>query len=468
MDIKALHFDMKSMIPTGKYALTLVDEVAELGINTLLVEFEDKFPFDVTKGTHHPAAWTKDEFRTFAGRCREKNIEIVPLLQSVGHLDYLLKYPKFRNLRDGGPEGSSYQWCVAQEESFELWCAMVDELLEVFPDTKIFHIGADECRMNVPCEKCAAERLDLYVKRVARCCEYIQKKNLKVVLWDDVFRKHGEEKFAQLPPGVIACVWMYGKLDEAYIGRMAASGIECWGASCIQAQKFFHALSPQEPKMRNVDAWGEVHQKYPQFSGHVGTIWGRAQCQSPICSTLPQSMYMVAYLAETLQNGVIKDREKFTSEFGKKFFGIDFDYNTMTRYFWYEPGYAEPLLTELKEIAPRHRDIAEIWYSFNAIDQLLYFFYMCFSFHDNMRSTYEAGMAPREMTNAWLERVSFCKENTEKELAELKKLMADYFPEAMWDEFIDQHFRSKFEQNEYWRHIISSAAVKWEENLKKE
>ena len=116
MEIKAIHFDMKSMIPTAEYALTLVDELAEVGINAVLVEFEDKFPFDATRGTHHPCAWTKDEFRAFAKRCKERNIELIPLLQSIGHLDYLLKYPKFRNLRDGGPEGSSYQWCLAIEE----------------------------------------------------------------------------------------------------------------------------------------------------------------------------------------------------------------------------------------------------------------------------------------------------------------------------------------------------------------
>ena len=468
MEIKAVHFDMKSMIPTAEYSLTLLDELAEQGINAVVVEFEDKFPFDVTAGIHHPAAWTKEEFRAFAKRCKERNIELIPLLQSIGHLDYLLKYPKFRNLRDGGPEGSSYQWCLAIEESYELWCAMVEELLEVFPETTIFHIGADECRMNVPCELCEENRLDLYVKRVARCCEYIQKKNMKVVVWDDVFRKYGEEKFALLPEGVISCVWMYSKLDEEYIDRMVSSGVECWGASCIQAHKFFHAMSPQEPKMRNVDAWGKIHQKYPQMTGHIGTIWGRNQCQSPFNSNLPQSMFMTAYLVETLENGIIEDRKKFITNFGRKFFGMDLDYNTMINYFCYEPGYSEPIVTELKEKAPRHRDIAEIWYGLNALDQLLFYIYSCFSHNDCMLTTYLDGMAPREMTRNWLESVRLCKEDTEKGLAELKPLMLKYFPEKVWEEFIDQRFRAKFERNEYWRHIIASAALKWEENLKKE
>ena len=45
--------------------------------------------------------------------------------------------------------------------------------------------------------------------------------------------------------------------------------------------------------------------------------------------------------------------------------------------------------------------------------------------------------------------------------------MIKYFRAEMRDGFIEQRFKSKFEQNEYWRHVISSAALKWEENLKR-
>ena len=467
METRAVHFDMKAMIPRPEYALTLIDELADEGINAVLVEFEDKFPYGVTAGTHHPCAWTKEEVRRFAEKCKSRNIELIPLLQSVGHLDYLLKYPKFRELRDGGPEGSSYQWCVADEESFKLWCAMADELLAAFPDTKIFHIGADECRMNVPCERCAANRLDLYVERVARCCRYIQGKGVKVLLWDDVFRKHGEEKFSLLPQGVVPCVWMYGTLDTEYIGRMAARGLEFWGSSSIQGDRFYHAMGPQEPRMDNVDAWGKMNERYPQITGHIGTIWGRNQCQSPYKCNLPQSLFMVSYLAETLNNGVIKDRAKFIRAFGERFFGMELDYTTLLNSFCLNPGYAEPLVTELKDKAPRHQDIAEIWYGLNAVDQMLFFLYSSFANNESLLSTYRAGMAPREMTAAWLENVRKCRENTEQGLAELRPLMTKYFPEAVWDEFTDQRFRARLELNEYWRHIISSAALKWDENLKR-
>ena len=73
--------------------------------------------------------------------------------------------------------------------------------------------------------------------------------------------------------------------------------------------------------MRNVDAWGKVHERYPQFTGHIGTIWGRNQCQSPINSLLPPSMFMAAYLTETLTAGVIQDRRARESIQTSEFLG---------------------------------------------------------------------------------------------------------------------------------------------------
>ena len=217
--------------------------------------------------------------------------------------------------------------------------------------------------------------------------------------------------------------------------------------------------------MRNVDAWGAVHAKYPRISGHVGTAWGRIQCQSPIDVTLPQSMFMSAYLSETLTKGVITDRKKFANEFGKKFFGMELDYDAMFSYFCYEPACAGKFVTELKDNASRHRDLAEIWYGFNEIDKMLEYIYTCFANNEAMLTTWRAGMAPNEMTSNWLDGVRRCYEDTLAGLERIKPMMLKYFPEKMWDEFVDQRFTAKLEQNEYWRHVLTNAAAKWKENM---
>ena len=178
-------------------------------------------------------------------------------------------------------------------------------------------------------------------------------------------------------------------------------------------------------------------------------------------------MFMAAYLTETLNNGIIQDRDEFMTCFGERFFGMELDYPAMINNFCYEPGYSEPLLIELKEKAPRHRDIAEIWYGLNYVDQLLFLLYSCFLHNECMLPTFREGMAPREMTTYWKGYVGKCKEEAEKGLAEIKPLMLKYFPEKMWDEFIRQRFTSKLERAEYWENVIADAAAKWNENLKK-
>ena len=467
MFTKAIHLDMKAMIPRADFALELLNILAEQGVNAILLEFEDKFPFETTPAMHHKSAWSKDEFRAFAAHAKKCGIEIIPLMQSIGHLDYLLKHPEYSHLRDGGGGSTTYQWCLADEKSYELWQAMTDEILEVFPETKTFHIGADECRMKVTCERCGANKLDFYVKRVARCAEYIQSKGLKALIWDDVFRKHGIEHAAKLPQGIVYCVWMYRDwdFDRNFIEKIAQQGLEIWGASNLQAKRNYYAMAPHEPKMNNIEDWGTVHADHPEFTGNIGTIWGKDQCLSPYNSTLAQSMFMTAFFAETLTNGVIKDRRKFTNEYCTKFFGVELDYYKLVRFFNYEPDSAGRILVKLKEQAVYHREIVDIWCAFNDIDKLLAYIDMCFSNNYASIDSYRRGEVPPELTNNWQDGVRITAERVKELYETLTPVMTRYFYLDQWDEFWSQRFTAKLEQNEYWGKVIAEAAEKWQQNI---
>ena len=465
MNIKALHFDMKAVIPKLDHALELIDIFAEQGFNTIILEFEDKFPFEATRGFHHPAAWSKDDFRRLAQHCKKCNVEIVPLMQSIGHLDYLLKYPAFQHLRDGGAMGTTYQWCLALEASYELWQKMTDEILEVFPDTKTFHIGADECRMREPCQRCGENKLDFYIKRVARCVEYIQSQNMKAVIWDDVFRKYGIEQFKRLPSGVVCCVWLYREIDWQYVEKIAGMDIELWGASSLQANKNNYVMNPHEIKMDNVDDWGRINQKYPRFTGHIATLWGRNQCLSPYNTNLTQAVLMTAYCGKTLTDGLIADRKEFINSYGRDFFGVELDYFTMIRYFNYEPAIAGKILAELCEKALYHRSIAEILQAFNKMDELLDYMDMCFSNNLASLASYRNGGSPPELTSNWSDGVRIAAERCEKLYNDLTPVITRYFCKNQWDELWEQHFAARLEQNQYWGKVIEEAKQKWQQNL---
>lgn len=45
-------------------------------------------------------AYTLDELRRFLRTIQTYNLDIIPLVQTVGHLEYILKYPNFSKYRE--------------------------------------------------------------------------------------------------------------------------------------------------------------------------------------------------------------------------------------------------------------------------------------------------------------------------------------------------------------------------------
>ena len=138
--IRSMHIDLKGLAPKAEYAWKLMDDLQSFGYNHILMEFEDKFPFECCPEIVHQGAYTKAELAGFERR----NLSVIPLLQCAGHLDYLLSHEKYAFLRD---KERTYQWDLSNEQAFDLWRQMAEEILGVYPDAKYFHIGADEVEL---------------------------------------------------------------------------------------------------------------------------------------------------------------------------------------------------------------------------------------------------------------------------------------------------------------------------------
>ena len=151
MKTRVLHLDMKSLFPKADYLLSLLERFADMGYTHILLEFEDKFPFDSFPDSTHPAAYSKAEFQAVAAKCRTLGIGVIPLLQCAGHLDYFLKHPAYRKWSENN---DTFQWCLSNPETLDVWRTMTEEILEIFPDCEYFHIGADEVKLKNPCPEC--------------------------------------------------------------------------------------------------------------------------------------------------------------------------------------------------------------------------------------------------------------------------------------------------------------------------
>ena len=459
MKVQCIHLDMKSLFPKAEYLLTELEQLAAMGYTHVLLEFEDRFPFEAYPDMVRKSAYTKAEFRLVAQKCGELGIGVIPLLQCAGHLDYFLKEPAYRKWSENG---NTYQWCLSNPETFKVWKTMAEEILEIFPDCEYFHIGADEVKSKQPCPQCAGKNaFSLYLSRVRECTDFLLKKGKKVLMWDDMFRNHDLTESGDLLQQVIPCVWQYRKMDESIIRRYAEKGIRYWGASRLQTNvDVYRGMGRQQLMQNNVDDWAAVQEKYPA-EGHIGTIWGRIQSLYPINTTLPQSMYMAGYLAESLRHGRITDRAAFNRKFAESFFGLpELNMDLLAGNFGIEPAMVKTELERWLGKAPRNNDVLEIWHAFNEIDDLYAYVDMCFNNNKASLGKYRAGMVNDAALNNWMDGVRITRERTEKLSVRLDEVLGKYFPQDQLDEFKTERFESMLETNAQWGEFLAETARK--------
>ena len=233
MKIRCIHLDMKSMFPRIDFFLGMLKDISDMGYTHVLIELEDKFPYEKYPDAVSKTAYSKDDFRRVAAACRELGLSVIPLLQCIGHLEYFMKAPAYRKWSENG---SIFQFCLSQNETLLVWENMVEEILDVFPDSEYFHIGADEVRFNNPCPLCAdKDQFKLYVQRVNECVDFMHSKGRQPLLWDDIFRNHPLAESGVLLQKAIPCVWQYFTINKDIIRKYADAGIRYWATSRIQS-----------------------------------------------------------------------------------------------------------------------------------------------------------------------------------------------------------------------------------------
>jgi hypothetical protein len=178
---------------TAEQATEIMEAAARLKLNTILLEFGERFPFERHKVVSAPSALTGAEVKAMVARAGELGMEAIPLLQSLGHLDYVLKHEEYAELRE--EEEVRHQMCPNKAGSFRLFTELAEEVLSYFRETEFLHIGADETRQLGVCPQCRAEaeatsKGHVYVKHTNKVCEWLAGRGVTPILWDDILCAH--------------------------------------------------------------------------------------------------------------------------------------------------------------------------------------------------------------------------------------------------------------------------------------
>jgi hypothetical protein len=438
---------MKGVVPKIDHLLYLCNNFAYFGYNYLLVEFEDKFPFSNYQFMHHKAAYRKKEL----AKLNTSPCKVIPLLQCAGHLDYLLKHPQMRHLRKNN---SIYQWNMAYEEVFTTWQNMADEILEIYPDCEYFHIGADEVEVFNDGD------FEVFTKHVERCANYLIAKGKKVIIWDDMFRKHDIKTLQSLFKKVIIQVWQYREVDESIIAKMVNAGATVWGASRVQELESYNGLGFNNPIKNNIDQWIKINQKY-NLEGHTGTFWGRVHSTYPLCAPLHQAIFMIAYLGNALTTNTMPNWEEFCQKMALFFGDETLNIDKIVFQSGYEPDKNKKLLHEV----PQNNEIMEVVTLLNEYDSLINYIMACFKANWMMYNLYRNGDAPPKTTLNYLDGVRIIKERIQKLKDDIDSILGKYFHQAILDEFKSSRFDALLEINSQQEAELKNGSKLYQEKI---
>ncbi|CAF1327275.1 unnamed protein product, partial [Didymodactylos carnosus] len=96
-----VHLDLKGAAPKIDYFKQLFPLLKKLGASGLLIEYEDMFPFKGNlKSVVHGKHYTETDIQQLLQAAKENDLKIMPLLQTYGHLEYVLKLKEFMHLRE--------------------------------------------------------------------------------------------------------------------------------------------------------------------------------------------------------------------------------------------------------------------------------------------------------------------------------------------------------------------------------
>lgn len=85
---------------------------------------------------------------------KENNLGVIPLVQTFGHLEFVLKLQQFRSLREEPSYPQSL--CPSKEDAVDMVRIMVNQIMEIHRDSTHIHIGCDEVYQLGQCPKCVS------------------------------------------------------------------------------------------------------------------------------------------------------------------------------------------------------------------------------------------------------------------------------------------------------------------------
>ncbi len=145
---RRIHLDMGRKYFTKEWIMQRIREMSYMKLNTLQLHFSENKGFRIESEVDPEIVsdehLTKDEIREIIREANKYEVEIMPSFDTPGHVDHILKaHPKYGQVDIYGNHYKS-GLDVTNPEAVEYFKSIYREYMELFDDSKNFHIGGDE------------------------------------------------------------------------------------------------------------------------------------------------------------------------------------------------------------------------------------------------------------------------------------------------------------------------------------
>jgi hypothetical protein len=290
LPIRAFQWDLARQVERLGFLLRWLPRYAEWGYQELYLHLEDAVEFPSIPTVARPDAYSYQQFARLVEAATVAGIRVVPIVNLLGHTQYLIKTPELRDLNelrdDDGQPLTHGQICPLHPRTLEIAEKLLRDMAPFCTAGKV-HVGLDESFHLGQCPRCRAEvaRVGLashFAGHVNRLHQLTQSFGLRLGLWADMLALL-PAAIPRLPPDVIAYDWYYypfarhprvelhnfAEIDLAT--PLRAQGVEYWG--CPMNGGFRYEPMPVfGERMANIVSWWRRCQRVGA-EGFLMTSW---------------------------------------------------------------------------------------------------------------------------------------------------------------------------------------------------
>jgi hypothetical protein len=214
--IKAFQWDLARQVERLDFLKKLLPRYREWGYQELYLHLEDAVHYPSLPGIGRKDAYRYEELGEMVLTAAKNDIRVVPIVNLLGHTQYLIKHPDLRDLNELRDERGTPlphgQLCPLHPRMLDVAAKLLRDMAPYCTAGKV-HVGLDESFHLGKCPRCREEvsRFGLgkhFANHVNRLHGLVTGLNLQMGIWADMLY-FVPEAIPQLPAGIIAYDWYY-------------------------------------------------------------------------------------------------------------------------------------------------------------------------------------------------------------------------------------------------------------------